>query len=191
MPEPIRLLIADDHEIIRDGLRLILEDEQDFTVIGEASNGEDAVRLAGELKPNVVLMDLRMPGMGGLEAISQIRAHWPEVAIVILTTYNEDELMLRGLQAGACGYLLKDTRRQQLFDSLRAAAKGEALLPSGLLARALKLVSVNPSIGTPSPTSKVVLTSREREVLKAAAQGERSKEIAARLGISERTVKAY
>ncbi len=191
MPEPIRILIADDHEIIRDGLRLILEDEDDFAVIGEAADGIDAVRLVEELKPNVVLMDLRMPGMGGLEAITQIRAHWPEVAIVILTTYNEDELMLRGLQAGACGYLLKDTKRQILFDSLRAAAKGEALLSPDILARVLTQQAGSRTDANQSSSSGVTLTDREHEVLNGVAQGERSKEIAIRLGISERTVKAY
>jgi NarL family two-component system response regulator YdfI len=125
MVEPIRVLIADDHEVVRDGLRLLLEDEADFVVVGEAGDGAQAVRLTGELQPQVVLMDLRMPGLGGLEAIEQIRAQWPDVAVVILTTYNEDELMVRGLRAGARGYLLKDTKRQTLFDTLRTAARAK------------------------------------------------------------------
>lgn len=187
MAEPVRILIADDHEIVRDGLRLLLEDEADFVVIGEAGDGVEAVRLTGELQPQVVLMDLRMPGLGGLEAIEQIRAQWPAVAVVILTTYNEDELMVRGLRAGARGYLLKDTRRQTLFDTLRAAARGEALLQPEILARVLDQ-SPSHQRGSHSATP---LTEREREVLMGVAQGERSKEIAARLGISERTVKAY
>jgi NarL family two-component system response regulator YdfI len=191
MAEPIRVLIADDHEIVRDGLRLILEDEDDFIVVGESGDGAEAVRLTGELQPHVVLMDLRMPGMGGLEAIEQIRARWPEVAVVILTTYNEDELMVRGLRAGARGYLLKDTNRQALFETLRAAARGEALLRPEVLARVLKQVPTSPLEAGSSPHDEVSLTEREREVLAGVARGERSKEIAARLGISERTVKAY
>ena len=183
MTEQIRLLIADDHEVVRAGLRLLLEDEADFVVVGEAGNGAEAVRLTDELQPQVVLMDLRMPGMGGLEAIEQIRAQWPDVAVVILTTYNEDELMARGLRAGARGYLLKDTKRQTLFDTLKAAARGEALLQPDILARVLNQ--------SPSTQKDSLLTEREREVLAGAAQGERSKEIAVRLGISERTVKAY
>lgn len=191
MAEPIRILIADDHEVVRDGLRLILEDEEDFAVVGEAADGKEAVRLTGELQPLVVLMDLRMPGMGGLEAIKQIRVRWPEVAIVILTTYNEDELMLRGLRAGARGYLLKDTNRQTLFDTLRAAARGEVLLRPEVLARVLNQLPAARRETEASPSSNIALTEREREVLAEVARGERSKEIAARLGISERTVKAY
>lgn len=191
MGEPIRVLIADDHTVVRDGLRLIFEDEEGFEVIGEAADGADAVHLTGELHPHVVLMDLRMPGMGGLEAIEHIRERWPDVAVVILTTYNEDELMLRGLQAGARGYLLKDTTRQRLFDTLRAAAHGEALLDPERLSRVLTQVPDFHSPAGSSTQGQVHLTQREREVLSGAARGERSKEIALRLGISERTVKAY
>ena len=191
MAEPIRVLIADDHEVVRDGLRLILETEEDFCVVGEAADGAAAVQLTGELQPQVVLMDLRMPGMDGLTAIGQIRARWPIVALVILTTYNEDDLMMRGLRAGASGYLLKDTNRQTLFATLRAAARGEVLLKPEVLARVLSQ--------QPAPTAKtakaldqgLTLTDREQEVLQAVAQGERSKEIALRLQISERTVKAH
>ena len=181
----IRVLIADDHEVVRDGLRLILETEEDFQVIGEAGDGSAAIQLAEELQPDVILMDLRMPGMDGLQAIEQIHSKWPKIAVVILTTYNEDNLMLRGLRAGARGYLLKDTNRQTLFDSLRAAARGEALFLPEVIARVLN----QPSAEKRSENS--VLTERELEVLQAAASGERSKEIALHLGISERTVKAH
>jgi NarL family two-component system response regulator YdfI len=181
----IRVLIADDHEVVRDGLRLILETEEDFLVVGEAGDGEKAVQLTEELQPDVILMDLRMPGMDGLQAIEQIHSSWPKIAVVILTTYNEDNLMVRGLRAGARGYLLKDTNRQTLFDSLRAAARGEALFLPEVIARVLN----QPSAAKRSEDS--VLTERELEVLKAAARGERSKEIALHLGIAERTVKAH
>jgi NarL family two-component system response regulator YdfI len=191
MPEPIRVLIADDHEVVREGLRLILEAEEDFEVVGEAGDGAEAVRKVDELRPQVVLMDLRMPVMGGIEAIERIRARWPAVAVVILTTYNEDELMRRGLMAGARGYLLKDTKRTALFDSLRAAARGDALLSPELLARVLAPSSA-PVPASPAPgPGPLALTEREREVLGGVARGERSKEIAAHLHITERTVKAH
>jgi NarL family two-component system response regulator YdfI len=187
---PIRILIADDHLIIRQGLRLILETEKDFELIGEAADGAEALSLSVELHPDVVLMDLRMPGMDGLTAIERLRVEQPEVAVVILTTFNEDELMMRGLQAGARGYLLKDTDRTSLFDTIRAAAHGETLLKPEIMARVLSSVESHPS-GKTSTESPSILTERESQVLESVARGERSKEIAVHLGISERTVKAY
>jgi NarL family two-component system response regulator YdfI len=186
----IKILIADDHLIIRQGLRLILETENDFELIGEASDGNEAVSLCKKLKPDVVLMDLRMPNMDGLSAIEKLRAEQPHIAVVILTTFNEDDLMLRGLQAGARGYLLKDTDRNTLFDTIRAAARGETLLKPEFMARVL--AQANVSSTTEIKTNDLVnLTEREQEVLAAVARGERSKEIAFQLGISERTVKAH
>jgi two-component system, NarL family, response regulator YdfI len=184
----IRVLIADDHRIVRQGLRLILETEPDFEVAGEASDGVQAVRLCQELKPEVVLMDLRMPNMDGLTAIERLRREQPEVAVVILTTFNEDELMVRGLQAGARGYLLKDTDRSTLFETLRAAARGETLLKPEIMTRVLSRVAAPASSRSGESTG---LTDRELEVLRSAARGERSKEIGLQLGISERTVKAH
>jgi NarL family two-component system response regulator YdfI len=185
----ISILIADDHLIIRQGLRLILETEDGFEIIAEAPDGAEAVRLCADLHPDVVLMDLRMPGMDGLTAIEKLRASQPEIAVVILTTYNEDDLMLRGLQAGARGYLLKDTNREALFDTIRAAARGETLLRPEIMARVLSKAGMpsNQSGSTAGPD----LTERENEVLAAVAKGERSKEIAVSLGITERTVKAH
>jgi two-component system, NarL family, response regulator YdfI len=187
---PIHILIADDHLIIRQGLRLILETEPDLELVGEAADGAEAIRLCAKLHPDVVLMDLRMPGMDGLTAIERLHTEQPEVAVVILTTFNEDELMLRGLQAGARGYLLKDTDRAALFDTIRAAARGETLLKPAIMAKLLASAgshTLNKKPMEPAP----MLTDRESQVLEGVARGERSKEIAARLGISERTVKAY
>lgn len=187
MSEPIRILIADDHDVVRDGLRLILEAEDDFVVVGEAADGREAIELVREHQPQVVLMDLRMPGMDGLTAIKHLRQQWPDINIVILTTYNEDALMIEGLRSGARSYLLKDTKRQVLFDTLRAAARGEALLRPDVMARVL----AQPPTAHAQSIEDSILTDREREVLIGVAQGERSKEIAARLGITERTVKAH
>lgn len=184
----IRILIADDHLLIRQGMRLILETEDGLELVGEALNGAEAVRLCAELNPDVVLMDLRMPTMDGLSAIEQLRINQPHIAVVILTTFNEDELMLRGLRAGAKGYLLKDTDRQTLFSSIRAAARGETLFQPEVLARLLSRIGEK---NISNPSGDVELTDREHEVLSAVARGERSKEIALRLNITERTVKAH
>jgi len=187
MSESIRILVADDHLIIRQGLRLILETEDEFEMVGEAADGAEAVHLCAELHPDVVLMDLRMPGMDGLAAIERLRTEQPDIAVVILTTFNEDDLMMRGLRAGAKGYLLKDTDRATLFHTIRAAARGETLLKPEIIARVLSNVGeTNAPLG-----AKAELTGRELEVLCAVARGDRSKEIALRLGISERTVKAH
>ena len=183
----IKILIADDHLIIRQGLRLILETENDFELIGEASDGNEALNLCKKLKPDVVLMDLRMPNMDGLTAIEKLHIEQPEIAVVILTTFNEDDLMLRGLQAGAHGYLLKDTDRNTLFNTIRAAARGETLLKPEIMTRVLSQKKVTNT----TSNEPVNLTDRELEVLISVAHGERSKEVAAHLSISERTVKAH
>jgi NarL family two-component system response regulator YdfI len=185
----IRILIADDHLIIRQGIRLILETEEGFDLVGEAADGAEALRLSAQHHPDVVLMDLRMPGMDGLTAIERLRHEMPEIAVVILTTFNEDDLMLRGLRLGAKGYLLKDTSREALFNAIWAAARGETLLAPDILMRLLNQVEKPSQVS--KPEEDIILTEREREVLAAVARGDRSKEIAFRLGISERTVKAH
>jgi NarL family two-component system response regulator YdfI len=186
---PIRVLITDDHLIVREGLRLILETAEGIEVVGEAADGAECLQRVPELQPDVILMDLQMPHMDGITAIGHLRREHPETAIVILTTFNEDELMMRGLQAGARGYLLKDTSRENLLDTIQAAAKGETLLKPEVLARVLA-VHATPAPVPASPADSG-LTERELEVLQAAARGERNKEIAYKLGITERTVKAH
>jgi NarL family two-component system response regulator YdfI len=187
MSGPIRIVVADDHLIIRQGLRLILETQEGFEMVGEAADGAEAVNLCDELKPDVVLMDLRMPGMDGLTAIERLRTKQPGIAVVILTTFNEDDLMMRGLRLGAKGYLLKETDRETLFNTIRAASRGETLLKPEIMKRMLAQTS-DSGAATSGPAD---LTERELEVLRRVAQGERSKEIAVRLGITERTVKAH
>ena len=185
----IRVMITDDHLIVREGLRLILETVDGIEIAGEASDGAECLALVPECKPDVILMDLQMPRMDGITAIGHLRSQFPEIAIVILTTYNEDDLMIRGLLAGARGYLLKDTNRENLLDTIQAAAKGETLLKPEILARVL---AARPA-SIPGPLHPVdsTLTERELEVLQSAARGERNKEIAYKLGITERTVKAH
>jgi NarL family two-component system response regulator YdfI len=185
MNETIRILIADDHLIVREGLQTILETEDDLELVGEAGDGMEAVQLSAELLPDVVLMDLRMPRMDGIEAIRQIKAQHPKIEIVILTTYDEDEYIIKGLQAGARGYLLKDSGRQVLFASIRAAARGESLLPSAVIEKVVAHLAGGKS------SSSAPLSEREMEVLQRIAQGAANKEIALQLSISERTVKAH
>ncbi len=192
MTQPLSLLIVDDHQLVRWGIRTFLATQPDISVLGEAASGEEALHLAAELQPQVVLMDLRMPGMGGVEAIRRLRQRWPQMAVVVLTTYNEDDLMIQGLQAGACGYLLKDCSLETLVQAIRAAARGEMLVPPEVMARILARAAqaVAPARAA-APRGPLDLTEREREVLAGVARGERSKEIALHLGISERTVGSY
>lgn len=189
MSKPIRVLIVDDHLIVREGLRLILETETGFDLVGEAADGAEAISLAAGLKPDVILMDLRMPGMDGLSAIEILTREQPEIAIVILTTFNEDDLMRKGLGLGARGYLLKDTDRNTLFNTIRAAVRGETLLKPEILNRLLN--STGPQGLAEGPGEEIDLTDRELEVLQAVAQGRTSKEIAYKLMVTERTIKAH
>ncbi len=191
MTRKSRVLIVDDHLIVREGLRLILEGEDDFLVVGEAADGAEAVRQVAALTPDVVLMDLRMPGMDGIEALGHIGAEFPDVAVVVLTTFNEDDLVLRALSGGARGYLMKDASRETLLDAVRAAARGETLLAPSVLARALDKQAASAKRGPQTRRAEGVLSAREMEVLQAVARGLRNKEIADRLSITERTVKAH
>lgn len=182
-------MIVDDHYVVREGLKLILETCDDYEVTGEAADGAAALRLLEELSPDVILMDLNMPVMGGLEMMEQMKERGIDIPVVILTTYNEDELMINGLALGAKGYLLKDTGRDHLFRTIDSAMRGETLLQPEITARvfAIKQTKETPvrSAGT------AILSDKERIVLQAVVQGLRSKEIALDMGISERTVKAH
>lgn len=192
----IRLVVVDDHLVVREGLRFMLEEaDEGFVLVGDADDGTSALDVIGKVNPDVVLMDLRMPGMGGLEATKRIRAAWPHIAVLILTTYNEDELMIRGLQAGASGYLLKDTNRATLFRAIRAAARGEMVVQPEIMARILSHaahgVSATPASAASATRRETGLTERELEVLEGLVRGERNKEIARSLGVTERTVRAH
>jgi two-component system, NarL family, response regulator YdfI len=188
MTDKTRILIVDDHTIVRSGLRLLLETADHLEVVGEAENGRVALTLAAELQPDVILMDLRMPEMDGLTAIGHLQTEQPHIAAIILTTYNEDEMMLRGLQAGARGYLLKDMSRDSLIDTIEAAVRGDTLLKPEILQRVL---AAQQPAAAPVVAADIDLTERELEVLRVAAEGETNKGIGLRLGITDRTVKAH
>lgn len=185
----IQVLIVDDHLVVREGLKLILETNQRYEVVAEASNGVEAVRLAEAHKPDIILLDLNMPEMGGLDTMAALKANRLDIPVIILTTYNEDEMMIRGLALGAKGYLLKDTGREMIFRSIDAAMRGETLL----LPEITEKVFANKTSGkAKEPTSaKTSLTDKELIVLQAIARGSRSKEIGFDMGISERTVKTH
>jgi len=188
MTKRVRVVIADDHPVVRTGLRLMLNMHETFDLVGEAVDGASAVRLTDELQPDVVLMDLRMPGMDGIAALEQIRREWPQVAVIILTTYNEDQLMIRGLRAGARGYLLKDADVEFLLRAIERVAQGETLIQPEVMERVLR--HAERAISAPAQ-QQPALTQRELDVLAGIARGERTKEIARRLGVSERTAWAY
>jgi DNA-binding NarL/FixJ family response regulator len=181
-PAAIRLLIADDHPVVRDGLSGMFAADPAFEVVGEAADGAEAVRLAGRLEPDVILMDLRMPGMDGATAIAELARAGSTARVLVLTTYDSDSYVLPAIEAGATGYLLKDAPRAELLRAVRAAANREAVLAPSVAARLMDRVR------TPSPG---LLSAREHEVLTWVAAGATNREAAARLLISEATVKTH
>jgi DNA-binding NarL/FixJ family response regulator len=178
----IRVLLADDHPVVREGLRGLLSVEDDLEIVGEAASGDEAVQLAASLAPDVVLMDLRMPGLDGASATARIMAELPASRVLVLTTYDTDADILRAVEAGATGYLLKDTPTAVLTDAIRAAARGETVLAPPVAAR---LVS---RMREPSHES---LTPRELDVLRLVARGLTNADIGRTLFISEATVKTH
>ncbi|MET7992238.1 response regulator transcription factor [Amycolatopsis sp. NPDC005232] len=178
----VTLLIADDHPIVRDGLRGIFTGEHGFEVLGEAANGAEAVTLAVSLKPDVVLMDLRMPGTDGVSAITELARLGNPARVLVLTTYDTDSDVLPAIEAGATGYLLKDAPREELFRAVRAAARGEAVLSPAVASRLM---------GQMRAPAKEPLSQREIEVLTLVARGSTNKDAAKKLFISEATVKTH
>jgi DNA-binding NarL/FixJ family response regulator len=185
----IRVLLVDDHKLVRAGLQSLLATVDDIQVVGVAASGCEALGVATDTGPEVVLMDLSMPGMGGVEATRQLLERMPSVQVVMLTSFADQELVLQAIEAGAVGYLLKDAEPEDLVRGVRAAAKGESPL-SGKVARAL-LTRRPPPPPPPPPPPKDMLTDREREVLSLVAYGLPNKQIAARMDITEGTVKAH
>ena len=182
MMESIRVLIADDHPVVRAGLQGMLLGQPDIQVVGEAATGTEAIALAQRLRPNVVLMDLRMPEMDGVSATVRIREQQPETHVLVLTTYDGDADILRAVEAGATGYLLKDAPRDDLFKAVRAAAAGDSFLATTVANRVMERVRV---------PAECPLSDREVEVLTLVARGASNKEIGKQLWISDATVKTH
>jgi DNA-binding NarL/FixJ family response regulator len=178
-----RVLITDDHGVVRQGLRMFLSLDPDFEVVGEASNGEEALAMARDLGPDVVLMDLLMPVMDGISATEKIRAELPDVEVIALTSVLEDASVTGAVRAGAIGYLLKDTDSEELSRAIKAAAEGRVHLAPEAAARLMREVR--------APDSPEALTDREAEVLRLLARGKANKQIASSLHVSEKTVKAH
>jgi DNA-binding NarL/FixJ family response regulator len=178
----LSILIADDHPVVRDGLRGMLESQADFEVVGEAEDGAQAIQLVAELKPEIVLMDLRMPVVDGVTAIREIKGSQAESQILVLTTYDSDADILPAIEAGATGYLLKDSSREELYGAIRATARGETVLAPTVAARL---------VGRMRAPAEEKLSTRELEVLQLVAEGASNKEIASSLHISQATVKSH
>lgn len=186
----IRILIVDDHAMLREGMRTLLSREKDFEVVGEAANGEEAVRLAGELKPDIVIMDIMMPVMNGAEATRQIRQANPAVSVLVLSAFSDIRSIVDILEAGACGYLLKSSAGEELIKAIRSVRAGESVLDPEVTRKLVqRLASL--SRGPEEHGTNGQLTEREREILKWAAHGLSNKEISEKLFISLRTVKAH
>jgi two-component system, NarL family, response regulator LiaR len=179
----IRIVIADDHSVVRQGLRMFLGLDPELEVVGEATDGAEALRLARELRPDVVVMDLLMPGMNGIEATSAIRRELPDTEVLALTSVLEDASVVGAVRAGAIGYLLKDTQADALCQAIKAAAAGQVQLTPKAAARLMQAVS--------APESPEALTEREIGVLRLLAQGQSNKQIARSLHITEKTVKTH
>ncbi|MCP3145191.1 response regulator [Pyxidicoccus xibeiensis] len=184
----IRLVLADDHALVRQGLRSLLDLTPDLRVVGEAADGEEALRKVAELDPDVVLMDVRMPRMTGLEALRALRARDPGRRVVLLTTFDEDAAIIEALRAGVQGFLLKDVSMEELADAIRRVAAGETLLPPGVAERVARGVAELPH-AFPHSDLPEGLTRREVEVLRLIARGLSNREIAQALGTAEGTVK--
>lgn len=186
--DELTVLIADDHPLVREALHRALDVEEDMKVVAEASDGEEAVKLASELKPDVVVMDIVMPKVNGIEATRKIKEIAPDIAILILTAYDDDEYVLGLLDAGAAGYLLKSARGRDLAGAIRAIKSGESVLHPKIIAKLLKRAMVAP---VEEHKTSEILSERESEVLRLVALGMSNKEIAEKLFLSERTIKAH
>ena len=192
-PPPVRIVIVDDQQVVRDGFASLLETQPDFTVVGTASDGVEGVLICRERRPDVVVMDVRMPGMDGIEATSQLIGSGADgPRILILTTFDLDAYVYDALRAGASGFLLKDVTAERLFDAVRVIAAGDALLAPAITRRLIsEFAHLRHTPDAPSAAALAALTPRETEVLRLVAEGLSNQEIAARLVVTEETVKTH
>jgi DNA-binding NarL/FixJ family response regulator len=192
-PDVVDVLLVDDQRLLREGLRTLLELHRDLRVVGEAGDGLEAETLVEALRPHVVLMDLRMPRRDGVAATRRITARWPHVQVLVLTTYDDDELVFRSIDAGASGYLLKDVGSDRLAEAVRAASRGESPLQPSIARKLLKRLQGTPvpegARGAPLPGGAEPLTARELDVLRLLGTGATNRDIADRLSLTEGTVK--
>ncbi|MGD2064986.1 MAG: response regulator transcription factor [Dehalococcoidia bacterium] len=186
--EKLTVLIADDHPLVREALRQALDNEDDMEIVAEAAEGEEAVKLASELKPDVAVMDIIMPKLNGIEATRKIKEIAPDIAILILTAYDDDEYVLGLLDAGAAGYLLKSARGRDLVGAIRAIRSGESVLHPKIIAKLLKRATITPA---GEHKASALLSERESEILNLVTSGMSNKEIAEKLFLSQRTIKAH
>jgi two-component system, NarL family, response regulator LiaR len=187
MTEKIRILIADDHAIVREGLRALLATEPDLELVAEATDGIQAVDKARALKPDVILLDLMMPRMDGVEAIVEIKKDWGEARIIVLTSFSDDEKVFSAIRSGALGYLLKDSSPQDLLHAIHTVANGEGFLSPTIASKVMREINQPPKL----PPTKDPLTERENEILQLVAQGLTNDQIAEQLVVSERTVRTH
>jgi DNA-binding NarL/FixJ family response regulator len=192
MKTPISILIVDDQALFREGLRTLLSVQPEFKVVGEAGNGEEALRLAAGLHPAVVLMDLRMPVLDGVTATRRMHSLMPDCRVIVLTTFDDDEYVFEGLRAGAVGYLLKDVSSDKLYEAIRAAARGEYFLLPSITTKVMEEFSrLSQLVPEPVEPAADTLSAREMEILNLVATGASNKEIASNLVIAEGTVKNH
>ena len=192
MKDHIRILLADDQSLFREGLRTLLSVQPGFEVVGEASDGEEALRLAARLRPDVALMDVRMPVLDGVAATRRLHASQPDCRVIVLTTFDDDEYVFEGLRAGAAGYLLKDVASDKLFEAIRAAARGESFLQPSVAAKVVaEFARLAGQVPRRPESLADPLSERELEILRCIANGSSNREIAAQLVIAEGTVKNH